>query len=100
MSALAERPPVLLPRPLNPERLNLRAATVWHVARVLIAEPEQFETERMWDVLRPVPYLRPERAASLLRAARVDGLKAGADLTVNDRIRLARVLAKYAKGNV
>ena len=99
MSALAIRPEVSpLPRRLNGDRLRIRGEVALHVARVLLMEPEQFAAWTVYAVLRQMPYVTHERAVSWLGACRIDGLRLGESLSLDERLKLVRTLADFAKG--
>lgn len=114
MSALAERPAevaTVIPlaprreRRLHEDRLRIRREVALHVARVLLAEPEQFEYLTLADVLRQVPYVLPSHVRRICnygparnpRLASVDPLLLGSELDSDQRLYLANRLLAFAK---
>jgi hypothetical protein len=82
---------------LRADRRRIRADVALHAGRVLVIQPEQFEPLCIGDVLLKVPYVSYERARGWLREAGCDPWRKGSDLREQQRVTLARQLARFAR---
>lgn len=77
------------------ERKLVRSLVALHAARMMMLEPQQFEPMTPLETLEHVPYVRPERAAELIRAAKIKPGRRG--LWLDERDAFAHQLARFAK---
>jgi hypothetical protein len=74
------------------ERRLVRSIVALHAGRMLLVEPQQFEPMTALNAALSVPYVRPERADEVLRAAGVYPLRRGRDLRQEQRRAFAEQL--------
>jgi hypothetical protein len=82
---------------LRAERRAIRSKVALHAGRVLVLEPQQFEPLCIGDALLSIPYVTHDRARGWLRAAGCDPWRKGSDLREQQRVTLARQLARFAR---
>jgi hypothetical protein len=76
-------------RLLRQDRLATRSIVSRHVARVLIAEPEQWADWTVYEVLNRIPYVSRARISRFCAKTGLNPLRLGSELSPGQRLLLA-----------